>query len=649
MRVYRDDQKFLQFRINAVLWGIVAVFVFLAGSFWFVQGVHAEKYRGLSDANALREIEIPAKRGLIMDRHGKILADNQPAYTLQVDRVVMKPLIKADKQRRAKLEAFLSKVLELPAPEVTTRWDKESAKHPSSQPFVIAEDLTMAQVAKIQAQSVAFPEVNVVPVQRRNYAYGTMAAHVLGFIGEVTEKDLAQKEHEALQQGDLIGKRGVELMYDQYLRGKDGAEFWEYDADGRRLSEYVPARQQPVPGDNIYLTLDFELQRRAEQYFIENEMVGAAVALDPRNGEVLAMVSSPAFNPNVYSKRFTPDVWKTITSNPFKIELNRSIQGLYSPGSVFKIVMAMAGLSEGAVGPDTHFGCAGGGVFFGRRFRCWKKEGHGSVDVERALKVSCDVYFYNTGAKLGVDKIKEYANKLTFGEISHIDLDGERAGLVPSTTWRKEHPVRGDPKWYPAETISVAIGQGPLIVTPLQVANMTAAVANGGKVFQPHVVRYVDRVQKDGAYQRFRVPSRVIHEVNLAPNALRAVKDGLWQVVNDPGGTGSNARVPGLDVSGKTGSVQVIAYSGWIKASSLPFKYRDHAWFASFAPRDNPQMVVVVFVEHGGAGGADAAPLAKLMFESRFREKVTGAHLDLSNPETLEQIKEGEMPLPSTR
>lgn len=648
MRVYRDDQKFLQFRINAVLWGIVAAFVFLAGSFWFVQGVQAEKFRGLSEANALREIEIPAKRGLIMDRTGKILADNQPAYTLQVDRVVMKPLAKADKQRKTKLIAFLATVLGFPPAEMAARWEKESAKLPASQPFPIAEDLTMAQVAKIQAQSVAFPEVNVVPVQRRNYPYGTMAAHVLGFIGEVTEKDLARKE-EGLQQGDLIGKRGVELMYDQYLRGKGGAEFWEYDADGRRLSEYTPARQNPVPGDNIYLTIDFELQRRAEQYFIENEMVGAAVALDPRNGEVLAMVSSPAYNPNVYSKRFTPEVYKTITSNPFKIELNRAIQGLYSPGSVFKIVMAMAGLSEGAVTPDTTFNCGGSGVFFGRRFRCHKREGHGAVDVERAMKVSCDIYFYQTGAKIGVDKINEYAHKLTFGEISHIDLDGERAGLVPSTKWRAEHPVKGDPKWYPAETISVSIGQGPLIVTPLQVANMTAAVANGGKVYQPHVVRYVDRVQKDGSYARFRVPSRVLHEVHMAPNALASVKKGLWQVVNEQGGTGSASRVEGLDVSGKTGTVQVIAQHGWVKAESLPFKYRDHAWFASFAPLNNPQLVVVVFVEHGGHGGADAAPLAKQLYEARFRDKVMGARLDLSNPETLEQIKEGEMPLPSTR
>lgn len=651
MRVYRDDQKFLQFRINAVLWGIVAAFVFLAGSFWFVQGVQAEKYRGLADANALREIEVPAKRGLIMDRYGKILADNQAAYELQVDRVVMKPLVKADPKHREKLIAFIATVLGLPPAEVHARYEKHSAGVPATRPFTISEDLTMSQVATLKAQSVAFPEINVVPVQRRNYPYQTMAAHVLGFIGEVNDKEIRQNE--ALEQRDLIGKRGVELMYDQYLRGRDGAEYWEYDADGRRLSEYAPARKTPVPGDNIYLTIDFELQRRAEQYFAENEMVGAAVVLDPRNGEVLAMVSSPAYNPNVYSKRFAPDVWKTITSNPFKIELNRAIQGLYSPGSVFKVVMAIAGLSDGAVGPGTTFNCGGSAVFRGRRFRCWKKEGHGTVDVERSMKVSCDIYYYNVGDRLGVDKINHYAHQLTFGEISHIDLDGEKAGLVPSIEWRRKNPVktsRGlDAKWYPAETISVAIGQGPLIVTPLQVANMTAAVANGGKVFQPHVVRYVDRVQRDGSYRRFRVPSRVLHEIDLSPAAVKAVRDGLWKVVNEQGGTGGNARIEGLDISGKTGTVQVIRQIGWVKSEHLPFKYRDHAWFASFAPLNNPQMVVVVFVEHGGHGGADAAPLAKLLYEAKFRDKVTGARLDLSNPETLEQIKEGELPLPSTR
>jgi penicillin-binding protein 2 len=645
MRVYRDDQKFLQFRINTVLWGIVAVFVFLAGSFWFVQGVQAEKYRGLSEANALREVVVPAKRGLIMDRNGKILADNQPAYSLTVARDLLRQLTKRDPRHREKLVVFLASVLGVPPEEIEARWEKGKGT-PIVRPMVIAEDLTMDQVATVQASSITFPELTVTPVQRRNYPYGTMAAHLMGFIGEVGEKELQQ--HKELRQGDLIGKRGVELMYDNYLRGKDGAEYWEYDSHGRRLSEYAPARKQPVAGDNVYLTIDFELQRRAEQYFIENEMVGAAVALDPRNGEVLAMVSSPAYNPNVYSKRFTPDTWKTITSNPFKIELNRAIQGLYSPGSVFKNVMAVAGLSDGAVGPETSFGCGGSGVFFGRRFRCWKREGHGGVDVVRALKVSCDIFFYNTGARLGVDKISEYAHKLTFGEISQIDLDGEKAGIVPSTKWAEKQRR----KWYPSETISVSIGQGPLIVTPLQVANMTAAIANGGKVYRPHVVRMIERTGGNGRPQRLKVATEVVHEVKLSAPALRAVRRGLWKVVNEQGGTGGNARVEGLDISGKTGTVQVIRQIGWVRSESLPFKYRDHAWFASYAPGgddDTPQMVVVVFVEHGGHGGSDAAPLAKLLFESRFRDQVTSARLDLENPETLEQIKEGDLPLPTTR
>jgi penicillin-binding protein 2 len=279
----------------------------------------------------------------------------------------MRPLTKADPQHRSKLFVFLSSILGLPIPELEARWEKEHKSTPTARPMTIAEDLSMIQVASIQAESVTFPELYVMPVQRRNYPYGTMAAHVMGFIGEVNERDLDQ--HKELRQGDLIGKRGVELMYDNYLRGKDGAEYWEYDSHGRRLSEYVPLRKSAVAGDNVYLTIDFELQRRAEQYFVENEMVGAVVALDPRNGEVLAMVSSPAYNPNVYSKRFSPETWKTIISNPFKIELNRTIQGLYSPGSVFKNVMAMAGLSDGAIGPNTTFSCPGSGVFFGRRFR----------------------------------------------------------------------------------------------------------------------------------------------------------------------------------------------------------------------------------------------------------------------------------------
>jgi penicillin-binding protein 2 len=643
MRVYRDDQKFINFRINAVLWAIMAVFVFLAGSFWFVQGVQAEKYRGLSESNALRDIVTTAKRGLIMDRNGKILADNRPAYSLTIDRVTLKPLLKNDPGHRPKLIAFLSTILGLPPQDIEARFEKGKSI-PASQPIPVAEDLTMVQVAAVQAQNIVFPELNVNPVQRRNYPYATMAAHVMGFIGEATEKDLAQ--HKDLRMGDLIGKRGVELMYDNYLRGKDGTQYWEFDSHGRRLQEVTSARKEAQAGDNVYLSIDFELQRRAEQYFIENEFVGAAVALDPRNGEVLAMVSSPVFNPNVYSKRFSPDVYKTIVSNPFKVELNRTIQGLYSPGSVFKVVMAMAGLSDNAINTRTEFNCGGSGVFFGRRFRCWKREGHGAVEVSRALKISCDIFFYNVGARLGVDKIAEYSHNVTFGEISQVDLDGEKAGIVPSTKWAEEKQHR---KWYPSETISVAIGQGPLIMTPLQIANMMASVANGGKVYRPHVVRLIEHTTPDGKMQRLKVAPQVLHHVDLSPDALQTVRQGLWRAVNEEGGTGRNARIEGLDICGKTGTVQVIAQHGWIKSESLPFRDRDHAWFASFAPRDNPQMVVVVFIEHGGHGGVDAAPLGKLLYEARFRDQGTSARLDLTDPETIERIKEGDMPVPGRR
>lgn len=640
MRNIRDDQKFLLLRINIVMWSIVIAFVFLAGAFWWVQGVQAEKYRNLSESNALREVVVHAKRGLIMDRNGKIFADNQAAFSLTLARSDLRKFTKTDPRYRGRMVRFVAETLMVPPAEVEGRLEKGKSI-PINRPLVLAEDLTVPQVAAFQASRLTYPMLDIDPVQRRNYRYGTMAAHVMGYMGEATEKDMAADP--TLRLGNLIGIKGVEAVYDKILRGRDGARYMVVDSHGRTLQEYLPARRNPVSGRNVYLTLDFDLQRRAEQYFIEREMVGAAVALDPKTGEILAMASSPSYNPNVFSRRFTPEVWKTITSNPFHLLQNRAIQGLYSPGSIFKMVMAMAGLENGVITPSTQFTCGGSGVFFGRRFRCWKREGHGAVNVRRAIKVSCDIFFYNTGAKLGVDKISEYAHLLTFGERSKIDLEGEAAGLVPSTKWAREKQKR---KWYPSETISVAIGQGPLIVTVLQTANMTAAIANGGNVYRPHVLKVVEDTRPDGRVERKRVAPEVLHEVKLPPNALDAVRDGLWAVVNEQGGTGGNARITGLDVAGKTGTVQVVAQHGWVKADTLPFKFRDHAWFAAFAPKNDPQMVVVVFVEHGGHGGSDAAPLAKMLFESKFRSKIQTATLNLENPETLEKLKEGQLPQP---
>jgi penicillin-binding protein 2 len=641
MRVYRDDQKFLNFRINVMTWAIAVVFFFLCGAFWYVQAVQAEKYRGLSAENALREIPIRAKRGLIMDRNGKILADNQPAYQLMLMRSDLKQITKNDPGHRARMMSFISSALSIPLPELEERFKQQNVKFSFNQPMPLVEELTVSQVSEIEGNKLAFPALYVETVQRRNYRYGTFAAHVLGYLGEATEKDM--KKDPALKLGDLMGKKGVELVYDKYLRGRDGARFMVVDSYGRTKDEYTAARRAPVPGQNVYLTLDFELQRRAEQYFHENEMVGAAVALDPKNGEILAMVSSPSYDPNVYSRRFTPETWKQLTSNPFRIEINRAISGLYSPGSVFKVVMGMAGFDYGVITPSTTYSCGGSGVFFGRRFRCWKREGHGAVNFERALKVSCDIFFYNTGAKLGVDRIAEYSHKLTFGELSNIDLQNEKAGLVPSEKWAREKQKR---KWYPSETISVSIGQGPLIVTPLQVANMMAAIANGNAVYRPHVLKAVDLVGRDGQPRRMEVKPEAIHEIDMPADALASVRRACWKVVNEQGGTGGNARIEGLDIGGKTGTVQVIAQHGWVKAEHLPFKYRDHAWFASFAPVNDPKLVVVVFVEHGGHGGADAAPLAKDLFEAKFRPQMANRNLNLADPETLKKLKEGELPAP---
>ena len=406
MRVYRDDQKFLNLRINVMTWAVVVVFFFLAGSFWYVQGVQAEKFRGLAESNALREIPIRAKRGLLLDRNGKILADNQPAYQLMLMRPDLRRIEKSQPGHTATMLAFISSTVGLPVAELETRIADK--KIPLNQPLPIAEELSIQQVATIEAAKLRFPSIRVQPEQRRNYRYATLGAHVIGYLGEATEKDMV--EDRSLKLGDLIGKKGVELVYDKYLRGRDGARYMVVDSHGREKSEYTPARKEPIAGQNVYLTIDFELQRRAEQYFFENEMVGSAVVLDPNSGEVLAMVSSPAYDPNIYSRRFSPETWKLLNSNPLKVEYNRAIQGLYSPGSVFKVVMGMAGLANGVITPSTTFSCGGSGVFFGRRFRCWKREGHGAVSFETALKVSCDVFFYNTGARLGVDRIADYSH-----------------------------------------------------------------------------------------------------------------------------------------------------------------------------------------------------------------------------------------------
>ena len=618
MRILPNGRKVSERRIHVAIGAVLLAFAVLAGAYWQMQSAQADRFAALARTNSLRAVRIPAPRGLIHDRNGKLLVENGAVYLLLLDRSQLQQAQQSDPGALQKTLAFVSDITGTTVEDLQKRIAAQNHV-PRVVSVAIAEELTVAQVAAVHASSTEVPALRVVAEPRRHYPFGAFAAHVLGYVGEVTPEDLARNA--SLERGQLIGKKGVELMYDHLLRGRDGIRYVRVDAHGREIAEEPSGRRDAVPGQDIYLNLDFQLQRQAEEYFVTNEFVGVAVALDPTDGGVLVMASSPAFDPNVFSRRFTPDAYKVILSNPFKIEVNRAVAGLYSPGSVFKIVMAVAGLESGVITPATTFHDRGSEVFFGRRFRGWRREGLGIVDVEDALKVSSDIFFYHVGARLGIDGIAEWSQQFGLGSITGIDLENEKAGLVPSEEWAKRVQNR---KWYQSETISVAIGQGPLLATPLQMANVMAAIATGGTVYQPRILQEVRSRKADGTVDRRRLPPRVIHRVPINPVALAAVREGLLKVVNEPGGTGANARLPNVIVAGKTGTAQVVAQQGWVRSETLPFKYRDNAWFGSYAPAAKPTIASAIIIQHGGHGGAEAAPLAKVLYETHFGQPGTG-------------------------
>jgi penicillin-binding protein 2 len=594
VREHRDD---LVSRVRFLSLAVTGMIVVIAVGFWFVQLVQGDYYREMAENNRLRKLPIKAPRGLIYDRHGRLLVENIPSYNLMLDRSHSANLQKA-------LE-FAAPILGRPLPDLTALIESYNAI-PDFKPVLLAENLTLAQVARLGVAGLEFPEFEVEVQHLRLYRHREQTAHVLGYLGEVTEKELAESR-EDLQSGDLVGKKGIEQTYDKELRGQDGERSVIVDSRGKLLDEY--GRREAVPGKNLVLTLDLDLQQEAARWLTGPEKVGAIVAMDPRNGEILAMVSSPSFNPNIFARRLQKTDWEALIQDPNHPLQNRAIQNTYSPGSTFKIVMATAGLTEGTVNEHTSAFCAGGAVFYGRMFRCWKKGGHGTVDAHRALMHSCDVYFYGLGQKLGIERIARYSRLLGLGSITGVDIEGEKKGLVPDPEWSEK--ARKMP-WYPGETISVSIGQGPVLMTPLQMAEMTAIVANGGRKVIPHLIKGAELPEPE--------------HVALDASALRIVREGMWEVVNEPGGTAYNsARVPGAEIAGKTGTVQVIAQAARTDAKSLPFKFRDHAWFTSFAPEQDPRLVVSVFAEHGGAGSKVAGPIAQALHAKFFK-------IDLQHP-----------------
>lgn len=560
-----------------IAFGIVLV------NYWYAQAVKGAEYRGLAENNRLREQRLPAPRGLILDRNDRPMVENVPSY-----RLLMDLSLAADVDSSL---AFAARTLEVDLESLREVFNRRRGKS-GIFPVQLSSDLSFAQVARIEATSLEHPEFEVEVQLRRFYRHGEQAAHVLGYIGEASQTILDRRSD--LRSGDEIGIKGTESTYDDRLRGSDGSRVIVVDSRGRMMEEYqsVPATH----GVDLQLTLDVQLQQEAERYF--QDRVGSAIVMNARSGEILAMVSAPSYNPNQFARGIAADEWRKLLDSPNDPLQNRAVQNSHSPGSIFKIVTAVAGLEAGVITPNDSYTCNGSALIYNRRFRCWKAGGHGTVNVHEALKHSCNVFFYQVGQRLGIDRISEYARRLGLGEVTGIDLEGEKSGLVPDRQWSLRQRKT---MWFPGETISVSIGQGPLLVTPLQVAVMTAAVANGGFLVTPRLV--LSDVEEP-------------QSVGISDETMSVIRLALAAVVDS--GTARAAQTKGITVAGKTATAQVINQATRIDSDELEYRFRDHAWFTSFAPLEDPEIVVVVFVEHGGHGGNAAAPLAKRIYERYF-------------------------------
>ncbi|MBI1899042.1 MAG: penicillin-binding protein 2 [Acidobacteria bacterium] len=587
--VLRDDPKFAVGKIGVFQYLTVGVFLFLTTGFWQLQVQTHDVYSEAAERNRIKALPVLAPRGKILDRDGRVVVDNHSSFSLILSRENLKP---------EHLKP-IADGLNLDYDDLVARLRK-FRNRPTYEPIIIKEELTPGELAFVEAHRdpETFPEMELIHAQRRLYPRDGFAAHVIGYVGEVSEVELNSIEFAKYEPGDVIGKYGLEREYNDTLMGIDGQR--QVMVDNRGREREVIGLKDAVPGKNLQLTIDLDLQAVAE-LAMEGRR-GAVVALDPRNGEVLAMVSRPSYDPNRFAGRIRSADWQQILLNPDKPMINRAIQAQLAPGSTFKPIMLLAGLETGAVDDSFRVFCGGGASFYGRYFRCHQKGGHGNVDVSRALAVSCDVFFYNVGNRLGIDRIAQYAELAGFGGKTGIDLPHEAEGVVPSTKWKIRNFRE---KWYAGETISVSIGQGALTVTPLQLAVAIGGIATGGVWQKPHLVREPRGIG----------PARKA-DVNL-DNVLKVI-NGMYAVVN-LGGTGVRARIPNLEVCGKTGTAQ-LASNEVLKGTALGRKLKDNAWFVGFAPRSNPEIVVVALFE-GGEHGNLAAPIVRDVIKAHFDKK----------------------------
>ncbi|MFP4445296.1 MAG: penicillin-binding protein 2 [Desulfosudaceae bacterium] len=593
------DIDFYRQRLILVIFLMFTAFVLLLTRLFFLQMVEGATYRRLSQNNCIRLQHIQPSRGLIFDRSGKRLVDNRPAFDLSV--------IPKDAGDIDQTLSELSRLTGFPLELLKQRF-RENRSGGSYKPVPLIRDMGRDMLAVVEAHKFDLPGVEVNFQPRRHYLHRDLAAHVTGYLGKISPEEIARREHAGYETGSRVGKTGVEKTYDAYLRGERGGRQVEVNAAGQvvRVLKTVPAR----PGDNLYLTIDYSLQQQAETLLAGRS--GAVVAMDPMSGDVLAMASSPAYDLNDFVDGLSRQEWEALVSNPRKPLQNKAIQAEYPPGSVYKLITVMAGWEEGFIDDETTVSCPGYYSYGDRVFRCWKRSGHGKMTVIPALAQSCDVFFYQVGREMGVERLAWYAKACGLGRTTGIALSPEADGLVPSKKWKR---TRLREPWLGGETLNVAIGQGYNLVTPLQMAVLVAAVANGGVLNQPVLLDRLETWEGDVVK---RGEPEVRGHLPADSQTLEIIRRGMWQAVNDRHGTAwYAAHSSRFDISGKTGTAQVVASPETeedekIRAHIL----KPHAWFVAFAPSDQPRIALAVVVEHGEHGSTTAGPIAKKMIST---------------------------------
>jgi penicillin-binding protein 2 len=589
---FRNDNRLPQARLAIASYVIVGMIGLLLLGFWKLQVIDSDKYSTMAERNRVREIPVIAPRGRMLDRDGRVLVDNRPSFSVL--------LLRDEPATVGKYLPAISEGLGIPIEDLLEQL-KDTKSLPKFQPIIIKPDASPADRDFIESHKTDIPVLEMISVSRRRYLPGGFLSHAVGYVGEVSEQQI-EASNGKLRLGDFAGKFGLELQYNDLLQGTDGMRRVIVNSIGKEVGP-LP-EQAAIPGKQIQLSIDFDLQQVAEQSL--GARPGAVVALDPRTGEVLAMASHPAVDPNDFAVRIPADEWKQLNEDPEKPLLNRAIQAQLAPGSVFKIVMATAMYETKAVPESFTAFCPGYGTFYGRQFKCWVygKSAHGVVDVHKAVNQSCDVFFYNLGIRLGIDRISYYASKFGLGRKTGIDLPSELAGLMPSEEWVQRAFHR---KWYPGETVSVAVGQGAVTTTPLQLARLIGGIASGGVFKQPHMLKDAPNVAEE------RFP--------LSESTVEKITDDMYGVVNN-GGTGAALKLQGIEFSGKSGTAQVIGYSTRDRFGKQK-KFLDNAWFVGYAPRRNPEIVVSVLVQESGKHGGEAAgPVVRDIIKAYYDKKT---------------------------